>query len=116
MTSAQRLESPGPGDLSGRGRPTRHTLMRTLIVGAGEAGQALARDLAATPAFGLHPIGFLDDDPWSESPQVCLSSGALTELTAIALRMQIDVVVLAIPATRSRRVPRRGETEPQPRA
>jgi FlaA1/EpsC-like NDP-sugar epimerase len=36
-------------------------MLRTLIVGAGRAGRALARDLAEHPGYGLHPIGFLDD-------------------------------------------------------
>ena len=41
--------------------PTTQPGLRTLIVGAGEAGRALARDLKHVDAFGLAPIGFLDD-------------------------------------------------------
>jgi len=76
---------------------TEHQPMRTLVVGAGIAGQALARDLAATPDFGLRPIGFLDDDPWAEPGVGLPVLGRLHELTEIALRMQVEVVVLAIP-------------------
>ncbi|HEY5185989.1 MAG TPA: hypothetical protein VIM19_14055, partial [Actinomycetes bacterium] len=47
--------------------PTTQPGLRTLIVGAGEAGRALARDLKRVDSFGLAPIGFLDDD---ESKQV----------------------------------------------
>ena len=36
--------------------------LRTLIVGAGEAGRALCRDLQRVSSFGLVPVGFLDDD------------------------------------------------------
>ena len=35
--------------------------LRTLIVGAGEAGRTLARALRRSPNYGLFPIGFLDD-------------------------------------------------------
>ena len=42
--------------------PTMQPGLRTLIVGAGEAGRALARDLEKVSEFGLAPIGFLDDD------------------------------------------------------
>jgi exopolysaccharide biosynthesis polyprenyl glycosylphosphotransferase len=35
----------------------------TLIVGAGEVGNAIAQRLAAAPEYGLHPVGFLDDHP-----------------------------------------------------
>ncbi len=76
---------------------TEHQLMKTLIIGAGVAGQALARDLAATPEFGLRPLGFLDDDPWAEPGDGLPVLGRLHELTEIALRMQVEVVVLAIP-------------------
>ena len=33
------------------------------MVGAGEAGSMLAREMQRHPETGLHPIGFLDDDP-----------------------------------------------------
>ncbi|MCA9530931.1 MAG: polysaccharide biosynthesis protein [Myxococcales bacterium] len=35
----------------------------TLLVGAGQAGLMVARELAARPDVGLKAIGFLDDDP-----------------------------------------------------
>jgi FlaA1/EpsC-like NDP-sugar epimerase/dTDP-4-amino-4,6-dideoxygalactose transaminase len=89
--------------------------LRTLVIGAGEAGRALARDLARTPQFGLDPVGFLDDDP------VKLRAAVLDELpvlgrldlireTAVAQRAQ--AVVVAIPglaADRFRRVARAAE-------
>jgi exopolysaccharide biosynthesis polyprenyl glycosylphosphotransferase len=36
---------------------------QTLIVGAGEVGQLVARRLIERPEFGLHPAAFLDDNP-----------------------------------------------------
>jgi len=35
----------------------------TLLVGAGSAGVAVAKELAARPDLGIVPVGFLDDDP-----------------------------------------------------
>ena len=35
----------------------------TLIVGAGRVGQLVAKRLLDRPAFGLRPVGFLDNDP-----------------------------------------------------
>jgi len=72
--------------------------MRALVVGAGVAGQALARDLAAAPGFGLEPIGFLDDD-WDmdvEDAQLPLF-GSLDDAEAVILRERADAVVIAIP-------------------
>src|SRR3954469_404528 len=35
----------------------------TLIVGAGVVGATIAHRLTAQPEYGLHPVGFLDEDP-----------------------------------------------------
>ncbi|MEA2360958.1 MAG: hypothetical protein QOD71_103 [Thermoleophilaceae bacterium] len=35
----------------------------TLIVGAGVVGKAIAQRLTAQPEYGLHPVGFLDENP-----------------------------------------------------
>ncbi|WP_369140772.1 sugar transferase [Modestobacter versicolor] len=37
---------------------------RTLIIGAGSVGNQVADILEAHPEYGLHPVGFLDADPW----------------------------------------------------
>lgn len=36
---------------------------RVLLIGAGEAGVIVARELAHRPDIGLQPVGFIDDDP-----------------------------------------------------
>lgn len=35
----------------------------TLLVGAGQAGFSIAREIAKHPELGIRPVGFLDDDP-----------------------------------------------------
>jgi len=81
---------PGPSVARGQ-------LLRTLVVGAGVAGRALARDLTAAPEFGLEPVGFLDDDPVKAGTDDIPVLGTLDELTEIAREYLINVVVLAIP-------------------
>ncbi|MFJ4481526.1 DegT/DnrJ/EryC1/StrS family aminotransferase [Streptomyces longwoodensis] len=95
--------------------PTPHPGLRTLVVGAGEAGRALARDLARTPAYGLRPVGFLDDDPdkhragrVGELPVL----GDLGAVRAAVLAHRVEAVVVAIPGLdpdRFRRVARAAE-------
>jgi FlaA1/EpsC-like NDP-sugar epimerase len=74
--------------------------LRCLVVGAGEAGRALARDLRRTPEFGLDPIGFLDDDPTARRravPGVPVLGGT-GDLVRIAEQKLVDVVIVAIPS------------------
>ncbi len=44
----------------GAGRPVK---VPTLLIGAGTAGAAAIKQIAAHPQLGIQPIGFLDDDP-----------------------------------------------------
>ncbi len=43
-------------------RPRKTGLVPTLLVGAGQAGVLVAKELAQRPELGLAPVGFLDDD------------------------------------------------------
>ncbi|MCW2614761.1 MAG: putative polysaccharide biosynthesis protein [Frankiales bacterium] len=77
-------------------------LLRTLILGAGSAGQALARDLVECPELGLHPIGFLDDRV-SVSPALP-HLGRLDDLPEVARRESVNVVIVAIPSLAPARI------------
>ena len=71
--------------------------LRTLIVGAGAAGKALARDLQRVEDFGLCPVGFLDDDVTKRRVRHLPVLGRLSDVLKVATAARIDVVVLAIP-------------------
>jgi exopolysaccharide biosynthesis polyprenyl glycosylphosphotransferase len=45
-------------------RRKRRVVHRTLVLGAGRVGAQVADVLLDHPEYGLHPIGFLDSDPW----------------------------------------------------
>jgi len=77
--------------------PTTQPGLRTLIVGAGEAGRALARDLQHVDSFGLAPIGFLDDDQSRQVVRRLPVLGTLEDLLAVATAQRAEVVILAIP-------------------
>lgn len=77
--------------------PTAQSGLRTLIVGAGEAGRALARDLEKVHDFGLAPIGFLDDDTNKRAVRRLPVLGTLSDLLSVATTQRVDVVLLAIP-------------------
>ena len=74
--------------------------VRALVIGAGEAGTRLARELQRTPQSGRVAVGFLDDDPgkarlrYGGLPVL----GTISELVAVADAHQVDEVLLAIPS------------------
>ncbi|WP_157630257.1 nucleoside-diphosphate sugar epimerase/dehydratase [Kribbella catacumbae] len=75
-------------------------LLRTIVVGAGEAGLALARDLHRVSSFGLEPVGFLDDDETKQGRRFGGRRvlGTLADLEDVLERNRVDVVVVAIPS------------------
>ncbi|MFI5198378.1 MAG: undecaprenyl-phosphate glucose phosphotransferase [Thermoanaerobaculia bacterium] len=72
---------------------------RTLIVGAGHAGRALADKLLDHPATGLKPVGFADDDPLKrlEAYRGLAVLGTTSEVTALIGAHEVDTVFLALP-------------------
>lgn len=74
--------------------------LRTLILGAGKAGKALAKDLQKVSSFGLQPIGFLDDDPAKQGRKFKGQPvlGTLSDLDEVLARTGAEVVVVAIPS------------------
>ena len=79
--------------------------LRTLIVGAGEAGSFLARDLMRNEGE-LSPAGFIDDDEAKRGRQVSGLKvfGNTSELREIVERENIHVVLIAIPSANGRKI------------
>ncbi len=77
---------------------------RTLIIGAGDAGALVVRELQKAPQLNLVPIGFLDDDPTKQGQQIYGVSviGGIDSLEKTLESKQVDEVVIAIPAAPGR--------------
>lgn len=84
---------------TGRRRIAQKSSVQTILVGAGQAGVAVARELAQRPDLGLSPVGFLDDDPakkgtiihglvvlgdTSDLPAICATTGARQALITMS--------------------------------
>lgn len=71
---------------------------RTLIVGAGRAGELLVRDLLHRPEY--EPLAFLDDDPGLKRREIhgVRVVGGTDEIPSIVRDMDIELVILAIPS------------------
>ncbi|MCX6399597.1 MAG: nucleoside-diphosphate sugar epimerase/dehydratase [Propionibacteriales bacterium] len=82
-----------------RGEDTR----RTVVVGAGEAGQQLVRSMMTTPGAPFAPVAFLDDDPWRRHLRHFGVSvrGTLADLESVVADHGAVSVVVAIPTAPS---------------
>lgn len=72
---------------------------RALIVGAGEAGALLARDLMRGDSE-IYPVGFVDDDSTKAGHQISglRIFGKTSDLREIVSREEIKIVLIAIPS------------------
>ncbi|HEX9694675.1 MAG TPA: polysaccharide biosynthesis protein, partial [Actinomycetota bacterium] len=77
---------------------------RVIVVGAGQAGEMLVRDMLRTPGSDLRPVGFVDDDPAKKGKRIhgLPVMGATQDLVAIATRAGADLCLLAMPSAPSR--------------
>jgi FlaA1/EpsC-like NDP-sugar epimerase len=85
---------------SGRLRSGR---IRILVVGAGEAGSTIARDMLVNKKSKYYPIGFIDDDfsKRGMSIQGVRVLGTRHDIPALLKANAIDEVLIAIPTFRS---------------
>lgn len=74
---------------------------RTLIIGAGNAGSLVARQLLANPENGLLPVLFVDDDKNKHGLDIYgvrVVHGGTKEVADIAKDNRIDNIIIAIPS------------------
>ena len=73
---------------------------RTLIIGAGDAGALVARELQKSSLLNLLPIGFLDDDPAKQEHEIYGVSviGRIDQISEVLDARQVDEVIIAIPS------------------
>ena len=78
---------------------------KTLIIGAGEAGAYLARDLIRKDT-GLRPVGFIDEDPMKTNTTIAGLSvlGGDRELADIIKQQEVEVALLALPTASGARI------------
>ncbi|HEX8272071.1 MAG TPA: nucleoside-diphosphate sugar epimerase/dehydratase [Longimicrobiaceae bacterium] len=80
--------------MAGRGREE----IRVLIIGAGESGYMLAREMLRRNT-GYRPVGFVDDDPhkWGTRLAGLEVIGSVTDLRSIAEAFRVGELILAVP-------------------
>ncbi|SEP88633.1 NDP-sugar epimerase, includes UDP-GlcNAc-inverting 4,6-dehydratase FlaA1 and capsular polysaccharide biosynthesis protein EpsC [Ectothiorhodospira magna] len=74
---------------------------RTLVIGAGRAGEMMVRDLVKDSHY--QPIAFLDDDPAKRGSELhgVRVLGSISLLAALVDELSIEVVLIAMPSASS---------------
>ncbi|HOE96198.1 MAG TPA: nucleoside-diphosphate sugar epimerase/dehydratase [Candidatus Sumerlaeota bacterium] len=72
---------------------------RVLILGAGDTGEQVARDLRRNPAAGLRPVAFADPDPALRGRRIhgLVVAGGIEDLPELTRRHHIDMLIIALP-------------------
>lgn len=73
---------------------------RALIIGAGDAGALVVRELQKSSQLNLVPVGFLDDDPAKQKHSIhgVTVIGSVADLSSAIDLHKIDEVIIAIPS------------------
>jgi FlaA1/EpsC-like NDP-sugar epimerase len=77
---------------------------RVLVVGAGDAGALVVREMQKNPALPLRPVCFLDDDEEKQKQQIhgIPVVGTLSDLARTVDIRRIEEVIIAIPSAPGR--------------
>jgi FlaA1/EpsC-like NDP-sugar epimerase len=94
---ARRLfhERANRGAFNNAGRPTRKNV---ILIGAGDAGNLVVKELKQRPDLGLNVVGFIDDDPqkYMSTVQGVRVLGATSRLPEVVRRHRVDEAIITI--------------------
>jgi FlaA1/EpsC-like NDP-sugar epimerase len=93
MLARTLLERPVARDIVARGK-------EVIVVGAGDAGHLIVKEILRQPSLGYTPIGLVDDDPKTRNLRVhgIRVLGTTDDLPAILHKQRPDEVLIAIPS------------------
>lgn len=75
-------------------------ILHVLIVGAGEVGRHVMRNLVARPDLGYHVVGFVDDDPERGATDIgrFRALGGTDNLSRLMQEHAVDEVIITLPS------------------
>jgi len=81
---------------------------RAVIIGAGDAGESLLREIQKNPNLNYNVISFFDDDPLKNGIQICGVSvrEPIDDIKEYAARNNIELLLIAIPSAKLNRMRR----------
>ncbi|MBK8047818.1 MAG: polysaccharide biosynthesis protein [Anaerolineales bacterium] len=85
-------------------RALTKTTNRVLLIGAGDAGALIAREMQTKPLLGLRVVGFIDDNPEKHHRSLLGAPifGDRTAIPEVVARHEIDQIVITMPSASGR--------------
>ncbi len=91
---------------NGQPRDGRYRERRVLVMGAGDAGAMIVREMQANPGLGYVPIGLLDDNRAKAGMEIhgVPVRGAREDIPRLVSEEQVDEVIIAMPRAPGRAI------------
>ncbi len=89
-----------PGPLRALFTSQRSTERRILVVGAGDAGESLVREMCRKGQLGYLPVGFVDDNPAKKGMRIhgVKVRGTREDIPRLVAQHDVDEILIAIPS------------------
>jgi FlaA1/EpsC-like NDP-sugar epimerase len=86
--------------------PPAEEKKRVLIIGAGDAGEALVREIEHRPQLGMKVVGFVDDQraKWGSQIRGIKVFGPIANVAALADDAGADEALIAVPSASGKRI------------
>lgn len=83
-----------------RGLAVKEDQVRVLILGAGEAGSMIAREMLRNPETKMKPVGFLDDEPARQGQRILGLPvlGKTSDLSNVIREVHVEEALIAMPS------------------
>jgi len=77
-----------------------------LVIGGGDAGVMIVKELQRNPQLAMHPIGFLDDNPEKKGQFICGVPvlGDIKSLPKVLSLHKVDEIIIAIPSASGKKI------------
>ena len=89
-----------------RSDPSSAAVRRVLIIGAGDAGETLAREIEHRPQLGMKVVAFVDDHraKWGSHIRNIKIHGPIADIPKLADDLEADEAFIAIPSASGKRI------------
>lgn len=77
-------------------------IKRVMVIGAGEAGSMVIKEMRSHKELGYEPVIAVDDDKWKKNSRIngVLVAGGRNDIKALAEKYRIDEIIVAIPSAK----------------